>query len=74
LDRLARSMSIMPMLVPLQNPLIRYFSGLIFYLLLPNAVLCLESRRIPSLGLGSACGNADTKLPEGLTLKAMCKQ
>src|SRR4029077_14929137 len=37
LGRIARSMSIVrsPMLVPLQNPLLRYFSGLIFYLLLP---------------------------------------
>src|ERR1700750_464633 len=37
LERLARSMSIAgaPMLVPLQNPLIRYFSGLVFYELLP---------------------------------------
>jgi len=41
LERLARSMSIAraPMLVPLQNPLIRYFSGLIFYLLLPLTML-----------------------------------
>ena len=40
-DRLARSMSIVrsPMLVPLQHPLIRYFSGLIFYLLLPLTML-----------------------------------
>src|ERR1700750_1049779 len=37
LDRLARSMSIAraPMLVPLQNPLILAFSGVIFYELLP---------------------------------------
>ena len=58
LDRLARSMSIMraQTLVPLQNPLIRYFSGLIFYLLLPLTMLffALESRRIPRLGFGSA--------------------
>jgi hypothetical protein len=41
LDRLARSMSIAraPMLVPLQHPLIRFFSGLIFYLLLPLTML-----------------------------------
>jgi hypothetical protein len=63
LERLARSMSIMraPMLVPLQNPLIRYFSGLIFYLLLPLTMLFFawKSRRIPGLGLGSAwrCGS-----------------
>src|SRR6476620_863427 len=41
LERLARSMLIArpPTLVPLQNPLIRYFSGLIFYLLLPVTIL-----------------------------------
>src|SRR6478609_11987160 len=52
-DRLARSMSIAraPMLVPLQHPLIRYFSGLMFSLLLPLTMLffALESRRIPRL-------------------------
>ena len=47
LERLARSMSIAraPMLVPLQNPLIRYFSGLIFYLLLPLTMLLFELPR-----------------------------
>jgi uncharacterized protein YjbI with pentapeptide repeats len=41
LDRLAQSLSIprAPSLVPLQNPLIRLFSALIFYLLLPVAML-----------------------------------
>jgi hypothetical protein len=41
LDRLARSVSLVraPTLVPLQNSLIRLFSGLIFYLLLPMAML-----------------------------------
>jgi len=41
LDRLARSMSAVraPTLVPLQNSLIRLFSGLIFYILLPVAML-----------------------------------
>src|SRR5262249_52646949 len=41
LDRLARSVSVMraPTLVPLKNPLIRLFSGLIFYLLLPAAMI-----------------------------------
>jgi hypothetical protein len=40
LDRLARSASVarVPTLVPLQNPLIRLFSGLIFYTLLPLAI------------------------------------
>ena len=48
LERLARSMSIAraPMLVPLQNPLIRYFSGLIFYLLLPLTMLLFEPPRV----------------------------
>jgi uncharacterized protein YjbI with pentapeptide repeats len=41
LDRVARSMSILraPTLLPLQNPLIRFFSGLIFYTLLPAATI-----------------------------------
>src|SRR5215470_657390 len=41
LDRLARSVSIVraPTLVPLQNALIRLFSGLIFYMLLPVAMV-----------------------------------
>src|SRR5262245_50339628 len=41
LDRLAQSLSVprAPSLVPLQNPLIRLFSALIFYLLLPVAML-----------------------------------
>ena len=41
LDRLARSVPAVraPTLVPLQNALIRLFSGLIFYLLLPAAML-----------------------------------
>ena len=41
LDRLARSVPLMraPTLVPLQNPLIRFFSALIFYLLLPVTML-----------------------------------
>src|SRR4249920_361846 len=40
-DRLARSMSIVraPTLVPLQNPLIRSFGALIFYLLLPLTMM-----------------------------------
>jgi hypothetical protein len=41
LDRLGRSVSPVraPTLIPLQNSLIRLFSGLIFYLLLPVAML-----------------------------------
>jgi hypothetical protein len=41
LDRLARSMSLArsPTLIPLQNPLIRCFSALIFYLLLPLTMM-----------------------------------
>jgi hypothetical protein len=41
LDRLARSVSVVraPTLVPLQNSLIRLFSGLIFYMLLPVAMV-----------------------------------
>jgi hypothetical protein len=58
LDRLARSMSIMPMLVPpLQNPLIRYFSGLIFYLLLPLTMLLFawKAAVFSAWGLGLLC-------------------
>jgi hypothetical protein len=41
LDRLARSASVVraPTLVPLQNQLIRLFSGLVFYMLLPVAMM-----------------------------------
>jgi hypothetical protein len=41
LDRLAQLMPLMraPLLVPLQNPLIRFFSALIFYLLLPVTMM-----------------------------------
>jgi uncharacterized protein YjbI with pentapeptide repeats len=56
LERLARSMSIAraPMLVPLQNPLIRYFSGLIFYLLLPLTMLLFawKAAVFPAWGAG----------------------
>jgi uncharacterized protein YjbI with pentapeptide repeats len=56
LDRLAQSMSIVraPTLVPLQNPLIRYFSGLIFYLLLPLTMLLFawKAAVFPVLGSG----------------------
>jgi hypothetical protein len=56
LERLARSMSIAraPMLVPLQNPLIRCFSGLIFYLLLPLAMLLFawKAAVFPAWGSG----------------------
>ena len=56
LERLARSMSIMraPMLVPLRNPLIRYFSGLIFYLLLPLTMLLFawKAAVFPAWGSG----------------------
>jgi hypothetical protein len=47
LDRLARSVSVVraPTLVPLENRLIRLFSGLIFYVLLPVAMGC-----VPHLG------------------------
>jgi hypothetical protein len=56
LDQLARSGSIMraPTLVPLQNPLIRLLSGLIFYLLLPVAMLLFawKAAVFPAWGLG----------------------
>src|SRR6476659_2431244 len=53
---LARSMSIAraPMLVPLQNPLIRFVSGLIFYLLLPLTMLLFAGKAavFPAWGSG----------------------
>ena len=55
LDRLARSVSAVraPTLVPLENPLIRLFSGLIFYLLLPVAMLLFtwKAAVVPVWGL-----------------------
>jgi uncharacterized protein YjbI with pentapeptide repeats len=56
LDRLARSVSVVraPTLVPLQNSLIRLFSGLIFYMLLPVAMLLFawKAAVFPAWGLG----------------------
>ena len=56
LDRLARSMSIVrasPTLIPLQNRLIRYFSALIFYLLLPLIILFFAWKAAVFLAWGS---------------------
>jgi uncharacterized protein YjbI with pentapeptide repeats len=56
LDRLARSMSTVraPTLVPLQNPLIRFFSGLLFYLLLPVVLMAFarKAAAFPNWGAG----------------------
>jgi hypothetical protein len=56
LDRLAQSASVVraPTLIPLQNSLIRLFSGLIFYLLLPVAMLLFawKAAVFPDWGLG----------------------
>src|SRR5262245_52724132 len=56
LDRLARSVSVAraPTLVPLQNSLIRLFSGLIFYMLLPAAMLLFawKAAVFPAWGSG----------------------
>jgi pentapeptide repeat protein len=56
LDRLAQSMSVVraPTLVPLQNSLIRLFSGLIFYILLPVAIMrfAWKAAVFPAWGLG----------------------
>jgi uncharacterized protein YjbI with pentapeptide repeats len=56
LDRLARSVSVVraPTLVPLQNSLIRLFSGLIFYLLLPVTMILFawKAAVFPAWGLG----------------------
>jgi hypothetical protein len=56
LDRLARLVSVVraPALVPLQNSLIRVFSGLIFYMLLPVAMLLFawKAAVFPAWGSG----------------------
>jgi hypothetical protein len=56
LDRLARSASVVraPTLVPLQNSLIRLFSGLIFYMLLPVTMMLFawKAAVFPAWGLG----------------------
>jgi len=56
LDRLARSVSVVraPSLVPLRNPLIRVFSGLTFYLLLPVAMMLFARKAavFPAWGSG----------------------
>jgi uncharacterized protein YjbI with pentapeptide repeats len=56
LDRLARSVSVVraPTLVPLQNSLIRLFSSLIFYILLPVTMLLFawKAAAFPAWGSG----------------------
>jgi hypothetical protein len=56
LDQLARSVSVTraPTLVPLQNPLIRLFSGLVFYVLLPAtvALFAWKAAVFPAWGSG----------------------
>ena len=56
LDRLARSVSVVraPTLLPLQNSLIRLFSGLIFYMLLPVAMMLFawKAAVFPAWGSG----------------------
>jgi Pentapeptide repeats (8 copies) len=56
LDRLARSVSVAraPTLIPLQNSLIRLFSGLTFYILLPVAMLLFawKAAVFPAWGSG----------------------
>src|SRR5262245_29693147 len=59
LDRLTRSVPVAraPTLVPLRNSLIRLFSGLIFYMLLPVAMLlfALKAAVFPVWGSGLFC-------------------
>jgi hypothetical protein len=59
LDRLARAVSIVraPTLVPLQNPLIRVFGGLVFYLLLPVTMMLFawKAAVFPAWGSGLLC-------------------
>jgi hypothetical protein len=55
LDRLARSASVAraPILAPLQNPLLRLFSGLMFYILLPvtTTLFAWKAAVFPAWGL-----------------------
>jgi hypothetical protein len=59
LDRIARRMPVVraPTLVPLENPLIRAFSGFAFYLLLPLAILLFawKAAVFPAWGSGLLC-------------------
>jgi uncharacterized protein YjbI with pentapeptide repeats len=59
LERLARSVSLAraPTLMPLRNPLIRVMSGLIFYLLLPVAMMLFawKAAVFPTWGSGLFC-------------------
>jgi uncharacterized protein YjbI with pentapeptide repeats len=59
LDRLARSVPLMraPTLVSLKNPLIRIFSGLTFYLLLPVSMILFawKAAVFPAWGSGLLC-------------------
>jgi uncharacterized protein YjbI with pentapeptide repeats len=59
LDRLVQRLPTnrAPTLVPLKNPLVRVFSGLIFYLLLPGAMLTFawKAAVFPSWGMGLFC-------------------
>src|SRR6516162_3706583 len=56
LDRLARSVSVVraPTVIPLQNSLIRLFSSMIFYMLLPVTILLFawKAAVFPAWGLG----------------------
>jgi uncharacterized protein YjbI with pentapeptide repeats len=56
LDRLARSVSVVraPTLIPLQNPLIRLFSGLTFYMLLPVTMVLFAWKAAVFPAWGSA--------------------
>ena len=62
LDRIARRLPLVrvPTLVPLKNALIRVFSGLAFYLLLPLAMLlfALKAAVFPTWGAVLLCGAA----------------
>ena len=62
LERIARRMHVerAPTLVPFKNPLIRVFSGLTFYLLLPMAMLlfALKAAVFPAWGSGLLCVTA----------------
>jgi hypothetical protein len=59
LERLGRSMPAarIPTLVPLKNPLIRVFSGLVFYLVLPMAMILFawKAAVFPAWGSGLLC-------------------
>jgi hypothetical protein len=66
LDRLVRSVSVVraPALLPLQNPMIRLFGGLIFYILLPVAMMLFAWKA----AVFPACGSSLLSIAVAVTV------